>query len=58
MPVPDRHEDEPAKEIDRDYYRLWREAQSNAKAWEAEATRLRKLLEGTRTRPPSTASRW
>lgn len=46
MPVPDRHEDEPAKEVDRDYYRLWREAKGNAVAWEAEATRLRTLLEG------------
>ena len=45
MPVPDRHEDEPAKEIDRDYYRLWREAKGNAVAWETEAKRLRRLLE-------------
>ena len=45
MPVPDRHEDEPATEIDRDYYRLWREAKSNAEAWKAEAARLRQLLE-------------
>lgn len=45
MPVPDKHDDEPVAEINKDYYQLWRNARASANAWEAEAVRLRLLLE-------------
>ena len=45
MPVPDKHAEEPVVEIDKDYFKLWREAKDAAAAWEKEVTRLRALLE-------------
>lgn len=45
MAVPGKYDDEPTREIDRDYYKLWREAKGAEKAWKEEAERLRALLE-------------
>jgi hypothetical protein len=45
VPTPDKHDNEPVVEISKDYYQLWREAQTNAKGWEQEAKRLRGILE-------------
>lgn len=45
MPLPDPHANEPTVEVDRDKFKLWREARDAVKAWTAEAERLRKELE-------------
>jgi hypothetical protein len=45
VPVPDKHAEEPVTEIDKDYFKLWKEARAAADAWNKEVVRLRGLLE-------------
>lgn len=46
FPAADPHRDEPTRELDRETWRLWKQAQRNADGWQSEANRLRtKLLE-------------
>jgi CRP-like cAMP-binding protein len=45
MPVPDRHANEPTREVQAEAYSAWVRAKTAAEAWKAEEQRLRSILE-------------